>query len=428
TANKDGVPAGSTETAVAYKISAALTYTTQLVNVLAFYLDIRLPNKLCYSIYNLAFIELTTLPRGYILSIQISAICYHDSEMFDTLPGSRGEALYPLRLRFAIGELGNKLRVGFTASLDSPQHMPLIDFCGHEMTETQFAHRVAKLNHNVLHLCFTQNVNPTKLFSTHTLHNILLLLNPEESDLGRYSSFALAIGMLLEVVCVVSIVRSGGGWGFTFSVELHDIRGLISLFCTNAVHTGVSDILWMSLFLVGQSACKCPVRLHNAQSSHEVSFPSSYYVSDDSDDDVDGFTSHLLVSCLLTQGPLEVDHSLAKLLEDQLLHDLELGEESGSDDESDNLHWEWEAVSKSEIPLANENERVGQYECIELSPKYDSYRSFKIGFPFDLLDKVLSPEFWPEGILVKKSHIPRNQDIWRMDAVEDKISFMEVPL
>lgn len=36
------------------------------------------------------------------------------------------------------------------------------------------------------------------------------------------------------------------------------------------------------------------------QSSHEVSFPSSSYVSDDSDDDVDGFTSHLLVTCLLT--------------------------------------------------------------------------------------------------------------------------------
>ncbi|PSN54747.1 hypothetical protein C0J52_04854 [Blattella germanica] len=33
------------------------------------------------------------------------------------------------------------------------------------------------------------------------------------------------------------------------------------------------------------------------QSSHEVSLPSSSYVSDD---DVDGFTSHLLVTCLLT--------------------------------------------------------------------------------------------------------------------------------
>jgi beclin 1-associated autophagy-related key regulator len=60
------------------------------------------------------------------------------------------------------------------------------DFCGHEMTDTQFAHRVAKLNSNVLHLCYTQNVNPELLHPARTLHNILLLLNTEVSDLGRY--------------------------------------------------------------------------------------------------------------------------------------------------------------------------------------------------------------------------------------------------
>jgi len=54
------------------------------------------------------------------------------------------------------------------------------------MTDTQFAHRVAKLNSNVLHLCYTQNVNPELLHPARTLHNILLLLNTEVSDLGRY--------------------------------------------------------------------------------------------------------------------------------------------------------------------------------------------------------------------------------------------------
>lgn len=154
-ANKDGVPGGSSEAMdhnPAYNISAALTYATQLVNVLAFYLDVQLPNKLCYS-----------------------------------------------------------------------------DFCGHEMTDTQFALRVAKLNSNVLHLCYTQNVNPELLQPARTLHNILLLLNTEVSDLGRL-------------------------------------------------------------------------------------------------------------------GPLEVDPVLAKYLEDQLANDLDLGEDSGSDDESDTLPWEWEAV------------------------------------------------------------------------------------
>ncbi|XP_069689338.1 beclin 1-associated autophagy-related key regulator [Periplaneta americana] len=160
-ANKDGVPGGSSDNVdnnPAYNISAALTYTTQLVNVLAFYLDVRLPNKLCYS-----------------------------------------------------------------------------DFCGHEMTDSQFAHRVAKLNSNVLHLCFTQNVNPELLHPAHTLNNILLLLNTEVSDLGR-------------------------------------------------------------------------------------------------------------------QGPLEVDPVLAKSLEDQLSRDLEIGEDSGSDDESDTLPWEWEAVPHVPCP------------------------------------------------------------------------------
>ncbi|XP_021917115.1 beclin 1-associated autophagy-related key regulator isoform X2 [Zootermopsis nevadensis] len=160
-ANKDGVPGGNSEGMEhnpAYNISAALTYTTQLVNVLAFYLDVRLPNKLCYS-----------------------------------------------------------------------------DFCGHEMTDTQFAHRVAKLNSNVLHLCYTQNVNPELLHPARTLHNILLLLNTEVSDLGR-------------------------------------------------------------------------------------------------------------------QGPLEVNPVLAKSLEDQLARDLELGEDSGSEDESDTLPLEWEAVPHVSCP------------------------------------------------------------------------------
>lgn len=50
-ASKDGVPVANVESIdqnQAYNISAALTYTTQLVNVIAFYLGIKLPNKLCY--------------------------------------------------------------------------------------------------------------------------------------------------------------------------------------------------------------------------------------------------------------------------------------------------------------------------------------------------------------------------------------------
>ncbi|KAL1114784.1 hypothetical protein AAG570_007608 [Ranatra chinensis] len=110
-ANKDGVPGASNDAVdhnPAYNISAALTYTTQLVNLLAFYLDIRLPTKLCYS-----------------------------------------------------------------------------EFCGNELSENKFAKRVARLNWNVLHLCLSQNVNPRLLNPKSTLQNILHLLDPGTSDLGR---------------------------------------------------------------------------------------------------------------------------------------------------------------------------------------------------------------------------------------------------
>lgn len=111
-ANKDCVPSASTNTNVdfnpAYNISAALTYTTQLVNMLAYYLDVRLPAKLCYS-----------------------------------------------------------------------------DFCSNELGKGKFMKKVARLNWNVLHLCFSQNVNPNLLKPESTLANILLLLDQTVSDLGR---------------------------------------------------------------------------------------------------------------------------------------------------------------------------------------------------------------------------------------------------
>lgn len=73
-ANKDGVPGANKENAMhnpAYNISAALTYATQLVNVLAYYVNVRLPYKLtcgCVSrvIYAL-FIDIFIKYYKYIL-------------------------------------------------------------------------------------------------------------------------------------------------------------------------------------------------------------------------------------------------------------------------------------------------------------------------------------------------------------------------
>lgn len=110
-ANKDGVPGANKENAMhnpAYNISAALTYATQLVNVLAYYVNVRLPYKVTCG-----------------------------------------------------------------------------EFCGNELSDQKFARKVARLNSNVLHLCFTQNTDIEVLHPMHTLQNLMHLLNTEISDLGR---------------------------------------------------------------------------------------------------------------------------------------------------------------------------------------------------------------------------------------------------
>lgn len=54
------------------------------------------------------------------------------------------------------------------------------------MSDQKFAKKVARLNSNVLHLCFTQNTKIAVLHPMHTLQNLMHLLNTEISDLGRY--------------------------------------------------------------------------------------------------------------------------------------------------------------------------------------------------------------------------------------------------
>ncbi len=58
------------------------------------------------------------------------------------------------------------------------------ELCGDELSEAHFARTINALNHNVLHLCFTQNVNPEELNPRHTMQNIILLLRTQQ--LGRY--------------------------------------------------------------------------------------------------------------------------------------------------------------------------------------------------------------------------------------------------
>lgn len=53
---------------------------------------------------------------------------------------------------------------------------------------------MARLNANILYLCYTQRVKLNSLCPTHTLENIQRLLNPEYSDLGRIGAVDVSDG------------------------------------------------------------------------------------------------------------------------------------------------------------------------------------------------------------------------------------------
>ncbi|XP_078000477.1 beclin 1-associated autophagy-related key regulator-like [Glandiceps talaboti] len=103
-------------------MSAALSYTTQLLSVLTFYLGVNLPEKLCYS-----------------------------------------------------------------------------KFCGKELSPKSFSRAVAKLNTNILHVCFTQTVDPECLNPSHTLRNLMICLNPQTSQLGRSGPFEVNAELVQSV-------------------------------------------------------------------------------------------------------------------------------------------------------------------------------------------------------------------------------------
>lgn len=67
------------------------------------------------------------------------------------------------------------------------EHFCLIasDFCKKELNEQSFSRKVARLNTNILYLCYTQRVKLSTLSPSHTLENISKLLSLEYSDLGR---------------------------------------------------------------------------------------------------------------------------------------------------------------------------------------------------------------------------------------------------
>lgn len=67
------------------------------------------------------------------------------------------------------------------------------------MNEQQFARRVARLNANILYLCFSQNVDLSLIRSNETIHNLLQLLH-NSADLGRYM-------LIIKFICMLFIIK-----------------------------------------------------------------------------------------------------------------------------------------------------------------------------------------------------------------------------
>lgn len=74
----------------------------------------------------------------------------------------------------------------------------------------------------------------------------------------------------------------------------------------------------------------------------------------------------------------------------------------------------WIFVSRLDTAITKENveeylnkSNISDFICIELKPKYEDYKSFKIGVCEGQANQVLNPEFWDEGVLVKEFVPPR---------------------
>ncbi|KAG8301084.1 hypothetical protein J6590_060861 [Homalodisca vitripennis] len=65
------------------------------------------------------------------------------------------------------------------------------------------------------------------------------------------------------------------------------------------------------------------------------------------------------------------------------------------------------ALANNRVYVLYDTIRYRNVVCEEVKPKYDTYKSFKIGVCEEVFETVLDPEFWDEGVLVKKYIPPR---------------------
>lgn len=77
--------------------------------------------------------------------------------------------------------------MAFYLDVNLPKRIDYSEFCHHGLSKKDFRSAVERLNTNVLHLCFTQHVEPSLLHPRRTLHNLYTCVN--SLQLGRGGSF-----------------------------------------------------------------------------------------------------------------------------------------------------------------------------------------------------------------------------------------------
>lgn len=50
-------------------------------------------------------------------------------------------------------------------------------------------------------------------------------------------------------------------------------------------------------------------------------------------------------------------------------------------------------------------------DCVELQPKYNTYKSFKVGVSSDVTSTIMNAEFWPSGTLVRE-FVSKNDSVF----------------
>jgi len=77
--------------------------------------------------------------------------------------------------------------MAFYLDVNLPKTINYSEFCLHELSKRDLRSAVDRLNSNVLHLCFTQHVEPSLLHPRRTLHNLYTCVN--SLHLGRGGPF-----------------------------------------------------------------------------------------------------------------------------------------------------------------------------------------------------------------------------------------------